>query len=450
MVPSPLQWLLPEGMSDNDDLLVWDDQALSIGYVRTAIADLASELRQGTDDFDTVIVRQVSTVDGLIGLLAGIETHRCVLPLDDLPQSQFAELQRITCASAEIRDGHVVRRVEASDQDVPRLLLELRRRAHGGLLLRTSGTTGGPKIVVHDFERLLGAVARGTRRRVLSYFPLSHMGGINTLLHTLKSGSMLVLPPTRSVEAVCQVIARWNVEVLPTTPSFLRMVILSGACKRHDLHSLHLITYGAEFMDEQTLMLVHKSFPTVDLRQLYGMSELGVMRSRTKSSTSPWLKFDPAVTEARVVEGMLEVKSPSAMLGYLDAPAPLSANEWFQTGDCVLEENGWYRVAGRSEDIINVGGSKAFASEIEGILLGMPGVSDVVVSPESNAVLGQVVAARLWLEAPEDPQSFRIRLRQFASEHLEPYKVPRRVVIADEPPPSRTGIKRSRVDIDRA
>ena len=74
--------------------------------------------------------------------------------------------------------------------------------------------------------------------------------------------------------------------------------------------------------------------------------------------------------KTRVVDGLLEVKAKSAMLGYLNAPSPFTDDGWFKTGDSVLE-NGYYKILGRKSEIINVGGEKVYPQEVENIMLKM-------------------------------------------------------------------------------
>src|SRR5207247_91762 len=80
-------------------------------------------------------------------------------------------------------------------------------------------------------------------------------------------------------EGICRTIARHRVEVLPASPSFLTLLLLSEAHRRHDLSSLRYITYGAEVMPQSTLARLALEFPHVRLLQKYGLTELGTLRS---------------------------------------------------------------------------------------------------------------------------------------------------------------------------
>ncbi len=69
------------------------------------------------------------------------------------------------------------------------------------------------------------------------------------------------------------------------------MILVSRALERYDTSSLRLITYGAEPMPLSTLARVRAALPSVELRQTYGMIELGVMRAKSKSMESLWVKL---------------------------------------------------------------------------------------------------------------------------------------------------------------
>ena len=119
----------------------------------------------------------------------------------------------------------------------------------------------------------------------------------------------------RGVASVCRVIARHRVELLPTSPSFLNLLLISGAPGSFDLSSLALITYGTEVMPERTLKMANEVFPGVRFLQTYGLSELGILRSKSESDDSLRVKIGGEDYETRVVDGRLLIRARSSMLG---------------------------------------------------------------------------------------------------------------------------------------
>ena len=69
-----------------------------------------------------------------------------------------------------------------------------------------------------------------------------------------------------------------------TSPTFLNLMLISGAWQEHDLSSLQLIAYGTESMPAEVLKRLGEAFPGVRLLQTYGLSEMGVLRTRSRDS----------------------------------------------------------------------------------------------------------------------------------------------------------------------
>jgi acyl-coenzyme A synthetase/AMP-(fatty) acid ligase len=267
--------------------------------------------------------------------------------------------------------------------------------------------------------------------RTMSFLLLDHIGGINTLFHTLSNGGTVVSVDARDPETVCAAVARHRVQLLPTSPTFLNLVLISEAYRRHDLSSLELVTYGTEVMPPSTLERLHRALAHVRLLQTYGLSELGILRSQSRESGSLWVRVGGEGFETRVVDGVLWIRAQSAMLGYLNAPSPFDAEGWMNTQDQVEVDGEWIRILGRKTDIINVGGQKVYPAEVESALLQMPNVRDVAVFGERNPITGQIVVARLNLCAPEPLPELRRRVRAFCRDRLAPYKVPARIEITE-------------------
>lgn len=311
---------------------------------------------------------------------------------------------------------------------------ELRRRGHAGVVLFSSGSTGESKGVVLDAEFLVEKfeTSRAAAARTLTFLLFDHIGGLNTLLATVLTGGTVIVPPARDVETVCRTIEQQRVEVLPTAPTFLRVLLMADAAERYDLSSLRLITYGAEPMYDVTLRALNKRFPNIRLKQTYGLTELGIFSTSSRSNDSLWVKVGGTGVETKVVDNLLYVRSSSAMLGYLNAAQPFDADGWYCTGDLVEVDGPYLRILGRQNEIINVGGEKLFPVEVENTIMELENVSDVTVSGKRNAVMGEVVIASVVLtDETEDPAHFSSRARAFCLSRLPEYKVPMLFQIVD-------------------
>jgi acyl-CoA synthetase (AMP-forming)/AMP-acid ligase II len=314
-----------------------------------------------------------------------------------------------------------------------------------GLVLFTSGTTHEPKGVVHDASRLLSKFSRrGRPFRTVAVMPFDHIGGLDTVFHTLTSGGMLIVPPDRTPDGVAEAVARERAEVLPASPSFLNQLLLGDTHCRHDLSSLRIIAYGAEIMPEPLLRRLRTHFPQAEFLQRYGLSELGALPSRSLSSDSPWLQLGGRGVDTRVVDGQLEVRTETTMLGYLNANAPTMNDGWFPTGDLVEEKDGYIRIVGRAADIINVGGRKINPAAVESVLMDMDEIAAAKVWGEPNVLLGQIVAAEVCLSDAGDAEGFQSRMTEFCRGRLADYMLPRRVVIAGAPAATTMPMKKRR------
>ena len=256
------------------------------------------------------------------------------------------------------------------------------------------------------------------------------------MLHTLSSGGTVLTVEERSPDAICGFIERHKVEILPTSPTFLNLLLLSRANERYDLSSLKLISYGTEPMPISTLNRMRVVFPDVRLQQTYGLIELGVLRSKSKSSDSLWMKIGGEGFETRVVEGLLEIKAKSAMLGYLNEPSPFSEDGWYMTGDSVETDGEYFKILGRKSEVINVGGEKVYPAEVESTILEIDNVADATVYGEKNMITGNIVCANVGLVEDEDEDKFVTRLKTHCGSILKPFKVPIKVNIIQDMAPS--------------
>ena len=279
--------------------------------------------------------------------------------------------------------------------------------------------------MLHDFSRVLEKFKKRTQKKVsLTFLMFDHIGGIDTLLNVLSNGGTMVTVPSREPEVVCAAMAKHRVHTLPTSPTFLNLLLISGAPAQHDLSALKVIAYGTEPMPQLTLERLRQAFPGVALVQTYGLSELGVLRSRSKDSGSLWLKFTHEGFETKVVDGTLWVRAQTAMLGYLNAPDLFDADGWFNTQDKVEVDGEHIRILGRASDLINVGGQKVYPAEVESLLLGLEGVRDVTVYGKPHPMMGSIVAARFTLAADEPLADFKRRMNAFCRAHLARFQTP--------------------------
>jgi len=308
------------------------------------------------------------------------------------------------------------------------LIDTLRTAGNPGLVLFSSGTTARPKAILHDLTHFLRRYETPRPAlRTLNFLLFDHIGGLNTLLHTLFNGGTVVSVGDRTVSAVLEACRRYDVEVLPATPTFLRLLLMSGAANRDFPPTLSIVTYGTERMDQPTLDQLCAKLPRVEFRQTFGMSELGIVRVKSLARDSLFMQIGGEGVETRVVDGVLQIRSASRMLGYLNAPSPFDSEGWYDTKDRVDERDGAYKVVGRTSEVINVGGLKLMPVEVERVALEFSGVAFAIAYGRANPITGQHV--ELKVEPCEGATLDRAALHSYLAERLQPYMLPRRIRI---------------------
>jgi len=363
--------------------LILPENSLRIEDLERQTSAHLRNIRQG----DVVALVGDFDAQSISDLLTLIEKGVVLVPLSAVTSSDHEYYFETAYVDWIVSNGFALRRNHSSRHS---LLDELRDRNHAGLILFSTGTTGRPKAILHDMTSFLYRfkTPRPTMR-TLSFLQFDHIGGINTLFHTLFNRGVVVVPPDRSVNGVLRTCKSHDVEVLPATPTFLRMMLLSGLIPADISTSLKVITYGTERMDQPTLSELCRLLPSVDFRQTYGMSELGILRVKSESRNSLFMKVGGEGVETRIENGVLKIRSKSRMLGYLNSESPFDADGWYDTHDIVELSGEFLKVIGRTTEVINVGGLKFMASEVERVALGYPGIAMVQVIPRNNPVTGQ-------------------------------------------------------------
>jgi len=401
------------------------------------LIDLVGEARRALAGLRLPAPAAVAIVGGhgpaaaawLIALEA--EGHFAV-PLSGNPAEHPARLAQVNAQWVVTAEGFKWSLLPRIDEASPHpLFVGLRERGAAGLVLFSSGTSGRPKAMVHDFRNLLASYARRhpSRLPVMALLGFDHIGGLNTLLGCLASGSTLVVPAAVTPDAVAAAIVRHRVAVLPASPTFLNLLLVSGEAEARDLSSLRVITYGTEPMPQSLLARLRSAFPRARFIQTFGTSETGITRAESPSQDSTFIRFEDPDLEWKVVEDELWLRSRTQVAGYLDADnSRFTADGWFRTGDRVeLGPKGSLRVLGRMGELINVGGEKLMPAEVESVVLTVPGVRDCRVRGEPHALTGQTVVADVVASERAEPEALRAAVRNACRARLARHKVPTRV-----------------------
>jgi len=415
------------------EAIVWKNKIFNYQWLLKRNKYWKDEIRSEGIEKGTIVIVEADFSPNSVALLLALIEHKCVfVPITASVASKRDEF-------IEIAEGEVLFKINQNDNvtisklkynSKHEIYRKLKENGHPGLVLFSSGSTGKSKASVHDITGILEKFkVRRHTLRTITFLLYDHIGGFNTLLYTLSNAGLIVTVSDRRPDGVLKAVEKYKVELLPTSPTFINLILLNKAYKRYDMSSLKIVTYGTEPMPESTLKRFHQLFPDLKLLQTYGLSEVGILRSKSKSSDSLWVKVGGEGFETRVVDGMLELKAKSAMLGYLNSPSPFTEDGWFKTGDAVEVDGDYIKILGRKSEIINVGGEKVYPQEVENVILEIDNVAEVMVYGEKNPIIGNIVCAKVRLKNNENKKDFTNGLIKYCAEKLKGYKVPVKVQI---------------------
>jgi acyl-coenzyme A synthetase/AMP-(fatty) acid ligase len=317
---------------------------------------------------------------------------------------------------------------------------EKARSPEGAVFLCSSGTTGVPKVARHRLAALMGRIRPPSgnapaSRWLLTYHPAS-FAGLQVSLTAISSGSTLIACEENSISKLAAAAIAHAPTHISGTPTFWRAFAahLLGEGKKV---ALRQITLGGEAVDQSTLDLLRRVFPESGLCHIYASTEAGslfAVKDGREGFPAEWLEMGIDGVGLRIREGMLEVLSPRAMVGYAAATSARAFTEdgWVSTGDVVRVEGDRVLFSGRADNMINVGGSKVLPEEVEAAILRVPSVRDARVYGKKNPITGALVAVDIVAESNADQDAVRSAAIAMAQSCLEPYKVPRIVRFVDQ------------------
>jgi acyl-coenzyme A synthetase/AMP-(fatty) acid ligase len=252
---------------------------------------------------------------------------------------------------------------------------------------------------------------------------------MQVLLSCLVGGGKIVAFTDWTIRHMCDAVRDYAVTHMSATPTFWRAFVIA-LDKVSSAFALKHITLGGEVADQAILSRLRELFPNAGITHIYASTEAGALfavRDGRAGFPAEWLESGIGGVELRLRDGILEVRSPRAMRGYVnrDRDASVTEDGWLITNDLIdiREERALFR--GRADAVINVGGAKVCPEEVEAALLEHPDVVDVVVYGAANPITGATVVADVRPAADADQAALRRTLVQHARQRLEPYKVPR-------------------------
>jgi 2,3-dihydroxybenzoate-AMP ligase len=331
----------------------------------------------------------------------------------------------------------------------------------------SGGTTGIPKLIPrthNDYaynSKIASEVCAVKRESVLLLvLPIAHnlplaCPGIQGFL---MNGGRVVVSTSAKPEDMCALIEKHRVTHVKVVPALLIRLLNDPAVKRYDLSSLDIIQSGGQSLQPEVRLFANKLIPSAFVQENFGMAEgllmfvrIGdpeavrlVTVGRTVSPDDEVRLLDDDLNEVPKGEiGEMCCRGPYTLRGYFGVPEynarVFTPDGFYRSGDLMRQHSsGNYIVAGRKKDLINRGGEKISAEEVENLILSHPSVKDVACIAMPDPDLGERMCACVLLR---DGASLSFdELKTFLlGKEIAKYKLPERLEIMTDFPLSVLG-----------
>lgn len=320
------------------------------------------------------------------------------------------------------------------------------------LLVFTSGTTGSPKGALHTQATLAATFENGRIASdltaddvTLGFLPMFHVGGLNIqVLPTLLAGGTVVLHEGFDPTEVLADIERWSVTTSVFVPATIQAVAEHPKWSSTDLTSLRGVMTGSSVIPDHLLQVfADRGVPP---GQVYGSTETGptvvVLSFADALGHIGAAGTAAASSEARIVDGELQVRGANLFVEYVDNAAATTAafdDGWYRTGDAAhVDDAGMIRIDGRLDDLFISGGENIDPAEVEAALAAAPGVAEIAIVGVDDARWGQVPVAFVVVDGTGMSPTLD-DLRAFGEVTLARFKLPTALHLVSELPRTSLG-----------
>jgi 2,3-dihydroxybenzoate-AMP ligase len=335
------------------------------------------------------------------------------------------------------------------------------------VFLLSGGTTGVPKIIprTHNdylYTSEMTAIPLGLNMYsvYLAVAPLGHNMTLACpgIMGTFLTGGKVVLGASTNVAEICRAVEKEKVTVLPVVPALVIGLLNFADRGRYDLSSLKTIVSGGAKLNPEVARRVKPELGC-DLVQQFGMAEgLLTMTDVDDEEEVRFRTIGRPVSpgdEVKVVDddgaevprgrpGELLCRGPYTIRGYYNAPdhnqAAFTEDGFYRTGDMVTQDpaSGCLIIEGRKKDMINRGGEKISAEEVENLILALPKVNNVAVVAMPDPVLGERSCAYVTLKENETLTLEELN-RFLLTKRIAKYKLPERLEVISQFPLTNVG-----------
>ena len=344
------------------------------------------------------------------------------------------------------------------------------------ILIYTSGTTGKPKGVIRSHEShiafyLLNAVDSGFTHHdiCLNVMPLCHINSTFYTFTFLYIGGTAYIHPARSFKAeeILEIIEREKITFISLIPTHYNLILNTPPeARRRNVGSIRKLLCSSAPVRKNMKLAIVDFFPGVELYEAYGSTEAGIvtiLKPEDQMRKLGSIGYEAVGTdfvkiintegnEAAIGEvGELYSRGPMLFDGYYKMPEKTASSlrgEWFSAGDLGRrDEDGYYQIVDRKDNMIITGGEHAYPSEVEEVVGSHPAVFDTAVIGVPDEKWGEKVVAVVIPKADVDEKT----LLEYCKDKLATFKRPKQIIFikAEEMPRTPTGKILHRVLRDR-
>ena len=277
----------------------------------------------------------------------------------------------------------------------------------------SSGSTGIPKLAWRRWKELKGAASRSERIRgwrwATPYEPWS-FAGIQVAVQAFVSGGEAI-SLQGDWEEIWRILEERGVDAISATPTFLDLLLQNEPEGGVNWTPRH-ITLGGEPLREGVGRRVQERWPGCGFRVIYAAAEFGVIATSSRyDGWYPVKSLEKRWPRWRVVDGVLELERNGV---------------WRSTGDQVEVKEGWFRVIGRADRVVNVGGVKVNLESVGAAAEAVQGIRRAQAFAVPNPITGEVVGLRYEIEEGYLKEEVQKRLEEYLRSVLPKVAWPRR------------------------
>ncbi|MDE7169983.1 MAG: acyl--CoA ligase [Mucispirillum sp.] len=425
---------------------------------------------QGLIKGDTVVLHGMQNTAFTVILLGTLLSGGIIVPVD----KNITELN-LNKVIRETKSKYVFTPDRIKDMDlgwIKNLLRNIPMKNHEfppeedvSDILFTTGTTGTPEGIIHTnkshyatVENILGLIEMKNDNVSIIAAPLNHSFALRRFYANIVHGSsVIVLENILPLNKLFNIIDKYGDTSIAMNPSALAIILRYGG------ESIGKYKNRMDYMElggsTLTLDLLHKIvsvLPDTKIYNIYGSTEAGCM---TGCSNAELSKSKGGIGKANInsdiyildknrniIEGCgetnsgyLAIKSPIVMKGYLNNPAKddeVLQNGYYITKDIVYkDEEGFYYLVGREDDVISIGGLKVSPDEVENVVRKYDGILDCACVAKPDEAAGQIPVLFVVSEGDLNQSA----LYKYMSLNMEPYKCPKDIRIIGEIPKTFNG-----------